>query len=78
MPYIEDEHLSLQRIPGQLRPDHAPKRTDPTIHTADHPFCYDPVCSSCRQKEIQRVLQWFEQGLLTVHEAIEFIAGRTF
>jgi hypothetical protein len=79
MPSTEDEHLSLQRMPGQIRVTHTPERTDPTIHTADHPFCYDPICSChSNQQALHTVLQWVEQGLLTEAEATEYIAGRTF
>jgi hypothetical protein len=74
----EDEHLSLQRIPGQIRVTHTPERTDPTIHTSTHPFCYDPACSCHRnQQAIQRVQQWVDEGLLTEAEAAAYIAGRT-
>lgn len=74
----EDDMFDLQRMPGTRRyTSHTPERKDPTIHTFDHPFCYDLLCSTCRQKEIQHVLLWFEQGLLTEHEAVEFLAGRT-
>ena len=70
--------LDLQRMPGQRRLSHTPERKDPTVHTPDHPFCYDPLCSChSNQEEIQRVLQWLAQGLLTEHEAADILAGRT-
>src|SRR5258708_6071419 len=78
----EGEFLSLQRLPGHARATHVQPITrsiDPTIHTADHPFCYDPACSChSNQEAMQRVQQWVEQGLLTEDEATEYIAGRTF
>jgi hypothetical protein len=78
MQYKEDEFLSLQRMPGQIRVTHTPERRDPTIHTIDHPFCYDPTCSChSNQQAIQAVLQWVDEGLLTEAEATEYIAGRT-
>ena len=80
MPYpFEDEGIDIQRMPGQMRPTtHTPERTDPTIHTIDHPFCYDPACSChSNQEALQRVGQWVEQGLMTEDEASEYIAGRT-
>jgi hypothetical protein len=78
--HYPDEFIDLQRMPGQVRPtSHTPERTDPTIHTANHPFCYDPACSChSNQEAIQRVVQWVEEGLLTKEEATEYIAGRTF
>lgn len=79
MHHKEDGHLSLQRIPGQIRVSHTPERKDPTMHTVDHPFCYDPLCfCHSNQEAIQAVLQWVEQGLLTEFEATEYLAGRTF
>lgn len=79
MQYKEDEFLSLQRMPGQRRFTHTPERTDPTIHTIDHPFCYDPLCSChSNQQALQRVQQWVEEGLLTADEATKYLAGRTF
>ncbi len=41
----EDDMFDLQRMPGQARRTHTPERKDPTVHTNDHPFCYDPTCS---------------------------------
>ena len=77
--HYPDEFIDLQRMPGQARPTHTPERKDPTIHTINHPFCYDPACSChSNQEAIQRVQQWVEQGLLTEDEATEYIAGRTF
>ncbi len=75
----EDDMFDLQRMPGQKRPTHTPERTDPTIHTIDHPFCYDPACSChSNQEAMQHVQQWVEEGLLTEDEATLYIAGRTF
>ena len=75
-PFREEELFDLQRMPATRRTSHTPARQDTTVHTPDTPFCYDPLCS-CRQKEIQRVLLWLEQGLLTEHEAVAYFAGRT-
>jgi len=81
MPYFyEDDELDIQRVPGTKRYTiHTPARDDITVHTPDHPFCYDPDCS-CRnnQEAIQRVQQWVLDGLMTEREASEYISGRTF
>ena len=75
----EDELLSLQQIPGQVRVTRTPEHKDPTIHAINHPFCYDPLCSChSSQEAIQAVLQWVEEGLLTEEEATLYMAGRTF
>jgi hypothetical protein len=75
----EDDLFDLQRMAGQKRPIHTPERKDPTIHTIDHPFCYDPLCSChSNQEALQRVQQWIEEGLLMEGEATEYIAGHTF
>jgi hypothetical protein len=77
--FREDECIDIQRMPGTQRTTHTPERKDPTIHTIDHPFCYDPLCSyHSNQEAIQHVQQWLEEGLLTENEATEYIAGRTF
>jgi len=80
MPYpFEDEGMDLQRMPGTRRyTSHTPERSDPTVHTIDHPFCYDPTCT-CRanQEALQAVRQWVSDGLLTEVEASAYIAGRT-
>lgn len=77
----EDELIDLQRMPGQVRPTRIPPSTrtiGPTIHTAEHPFCFDPVCSCHEQRQaINLVNSWIEQGLMTEDEASSFIAGRT-
>ena len=80
MPYpFEDEGIDIQRMPGTRRTSHTPARTDTTVHTVDHPFCYDPLCSCHSDQEaIQRVQQWVEQGLMTPDEATNYISGRTF
>ena len=80
MPYFEDREFDLQRMPGTKRPSsHTPARTDTTVHTVDHPFCYDPSCS-CKnnQEALERVQQWVNDGLMTEFEASEYISGRTF
>ena len=55
-----------------------PARSDPTIHTPDHPFCYDPTCICHANQEARaRVQEWLEQGLMTADEASVYLAGRT-
>ena len=77
--HYPDEDIDIQRMPGQIRVTHTPERTDPTIHTIDHPFCIDPACSCHEQKEaIERVNSWVQQGLMTQDEATQYILGRTF
>ena len=80
MPYpFEDEGMDLQRMPGTRRyTSHTPERSDPTVHTSDHPFCYDPTCT-CRanQEALQAVRQWVSDGPMTEVEASAYIAGRT-
>jgi hypothetical protein len=74
----EDDLFDLQRMPGQKRPTHTPERKDPTIHTIDHPFCYDPACSCHSNQEArERVRQWVHDGLMTEDEASNYLAGRT-
>ncbi len=79
MPYpFEDEDIDIQRMPGTRRTSHTPARTDTTVHTIDHPFCYDPKCAChANQEAIERVQQWVAEGLMTPEEASEYIAGRT-
>jgi hypothetical protein len=79
MPYFyEDGALDIQRLPGMRRFTHRPARTDPTVHTPNHPFCYDPLCAChANQKAIERVQQWVQEGLMTQDEATAYIAGRT-
>jgi hypothetical protein len=74
----EDDLFDLQRMPGQARRTHTPERKDPTVHTNDHPFCYDPMCSCHENTEaLNLVNSWVEQGLLTQEEATLYSAGRT-
>jgi hypothetical protein len=74
----EDDLFDLQRMPGQARRTHTPERKDPTVHTNDHPFCYDPTCSCHEHTEaLNLVNSWVEQGLLTQEEATLYSAGRT-
>ena len=77
---LEDEGLDLQRMPGTRRPaTHTPARTDTTVHTVDHPFCYDPACSCHRDRQaIEQVNSWVQQGSMKPDEATNFILGRTF
>jgi hypothetical protein len=77
----DDTFIDVQRMPGHVRPPRIPPSTraiDPTIHTAERPFCFDPACSCHEQRQaIALVNVWVEQGLLTENEATNFIAGRT-
>ena len=74
----EDDLFDLQRMPGQKRPTHTPERKDPTMHTIDHPFCYDSTCTCpANQEARERVQEWLERGLMTEDEASAYIAGRT-
>lgn len=78
MPYHIDDEGDLQRMPGTHRFTHTPERTDPTIHTPDHPFCYDPTCTChTNEEKLEHVQEWIEQGLMTEDEAAAYIAGRT-
>jgi hypothetical protein len=81
MPYpFEDQEFDLQRMPGTTRryTSHTPGRSDPTVQTPDHPFCYDPKCTCRDNKEaIERVQQWVQDGLLIEFEASEYLAGLT-
>ena len=78
MPYSFEDEGDLQRMPGTHRTTHTPARSDPAVHTPNHPFCYNPKCTCHKNKEkVQRVLQWVEEGLLAEDEAAEYIAGKT-
>jgi hypothetical protein len=81
-PFRRDEDcIDLQRMPGTTRryTSHTPERVDLTVHTPDHPFCYDPKCTCRENKEaIERVQQWVQEGLMTPQEATQYILGRTF
>jgi hypothetical protein len=76
-PFREEEVFDPQRMPGTRRA--TPPATPYIVHTREHPFCFDPLCS-CHdnQEAITLVNSWVEQGLLTQAEAAEYIAGRTF
>jgi hypothetical protein len=53
---------------------------DYVVHTSEMPFCFvDPTCP-CHDdhEEIQKVVVWVLDGLMTEEEAVNFIAGRTF
>ncbi len=79
--FREEDEFDLQRMPGTTRPNMHPstRYIDPTIHTVDHPFCFDPACS-CRenQEAINLVNSWVQEGLITEAEATLYISGRTF
>ncbi len=78
MPYSFGDEGDLQRMPGTHRFTHTPARSDITVHTPDHPFCYDPKCKChANQEAIERVRQWVQEGLMTEDEASEYLAGRT-
>jgi hypothetical protein len=80
MPYHIDDEGDLQRMPGTHRfTSHTPERQDTTVHTPDNPFCYDPLCAChSNQKALERVQHWINEGLMTEHEASEYISGRIF
>ena len=75
----DGEMIDLQRMPGTRKPTtHTPARSDTTVHTINHPFCYDPACSChSNQEAIERVRQWVHDGLMTEDEASNYLAGRT-
>jgi len=77
--YFEDGDKDLQRMPGTRRyTSHTPARSDPTVHTINHPFCYDPKCICHANREaLQAVRQWVSDGLMTAAEASDYISGRT-
>ena len=75
---FEDEGSDIQRMPGTRRASHTTARSDPTVHTLDHPFCYDPTCTCHVNQEVRaRVQAWLEQGFMTDDEASAYLAGRT-
>ena len=78
MLYFEDGDMDLQRMPGTKRPaTHTHTRTDTTVHTPDHPFCYDPKCTCHANREaLQAVRQWVSDGPMTAAEASDYISGR--
>ena len=80
MPYPFEDEMDLQRMPGTRKPTtHTPARIDTTVHTINHPFCYDPACSCHSNREArERVQQWIHDGLMTEFEASDYLAGRTF
>ena len=51
---------------------------DEILHTLDKPFCWDSVCG-CHLDEtlLRQVQQIVLDGLMTPHEAMLFIAGKT-
>jgi hypothetical protein len=71
--------IDLQRMPGTRKPTtHTPARADTTVHTLNHPFCYDPACSCHSNQEArEHVRQWVHDGLMTEDEASNYLAGRT-
>ncbi len=48
------------------------------IHEPDRPFCYDETCG-CKTDErlLGEVSRFIEDGLLTLEEGQNFVAGRT-
>ena len=51
---------------------------DEILHTRDKPFCWDSACRCHRDETLFRqVPQFVLDGLMTPHEAMLFIAGKT-
>jgi hypothetical protein len=51
---------------------------DDLIHTQQHPFCSDPVCSCKEDPELlSDVARAVELGLLTPDEATRVVMGKT-
>jgi len=46
-------------------------------HTEEKPFCYNPACS-CHEDDvlIYQVYLWYKDGLMTAHEAKDFVMGK--
>ncbi len=56
-----------------------PRVVDSRIHTHERPFCENWACS-CHENTIlihQYCDQYVEDGLMTIAEAMRFLAGRT-
>ena len=52
--------------------------TDNILHTADHPFCFDPSCGCHEDQElIAPVNQAYLNGELTSQEATNIVNGKT-
>jgi hypothetical protein len=54
-----------------------PEPVEDVVHPPDKPFCYDPDCS-CHEDDvlIYQVYLWYKDGLMTAHEASDFVAGK--
>ena len=55
---------------------------DEPLHTAEHPFCFDPTCSCHKNKELRnefanQVYEYILDGTLTAFEGELLLAGRT-
>lgn len=51
---------------------------DDLLHTVNKPFCWDSVCGCHRDDTLFREVQQFVlDGLMTPHEVMLFIAGKT-
>ena len=50
---------------------------DYLLHTPEKPFCFDPMCP-CHEDDllIEEVSLHVQDGLLTMDEATDFVAGR--
>ena len=50
---------------------------DDLLHTDDNPFCYDSTCG-CHEDPllIEGVAHFVDDGLLTLEEATDFVAGK--
>jgi hypothetical protein len=49
----------------------------PDVHSPEKPFCYDAGCS-CHEDDllIYQVLLYVQDGLMTPHEAVDFVMGK--
>lgn len=51
---------------------------DQPLHTAEHPFCYNPSCPCHEDQELlAQVNLQVQEGHLTPEEATAFVQGRT-
>lgn len=48
------------------------------IHTLERPFCQFPDCQChTNQEEIAKLLEFVNNGLMTIREAADFVNGKT-
>ena len=74
---MQDHTPLLQPKTGIAQP--LPFVVDTRIHTHKHPFCEVRACSCHENKTLiqQYCEQFVENGLMTIAEAMRFMAGRT-